>query len=263
LKEFGVEPFQIKVVRLVPQTPALPAIVNRTKSVEVVGIEPLVSTFPLYKLTLRSLSDKNISALQVNVEEGGGQELSGMPQGKDGQPLIKAGASFELKQPLATRVQATAEGYAPVSPKTQAIVIASLVFEDGTYEGDAQPAASYRGWAAGRKTELERIVPVLESALALSASADNLRANLSALSFDSDPADVAMLAEAFPGINRKRLQTSIEVSIHGVRRNLLGELEGLEQRGHRKESFHSWLTRTRDRYSNWLARIGPQAVSQR
>src|SRR6185295_18068061 len=146
----------------------------------------------------------------------------------------------------------TAAGYAPASPTAQSIVIASLVFEDGTYEGDVQPAASYRGWTAGRKTELERIVPVLENALALNASAESLRTDLSALSFDSNPADVAELAQAFPGVKRERLQTSVEVSIHGVRRELLKDLESFQQRGHGKEDFRSWLKRTRDRYSAWL-----------
>jgi hypothetical protein len=263
LKEFGVEPFQIKVVRVAPQTPALPRIVNHTKSIEVVGVEPVDSTFPVYKLTFRSLSDKNISAVQVNVAEGGGLKMSGMPQGKDGQPLIKAGASFELKQPLDTHAQPTAAGFAPASPPTQSIVIASLVFEDGTYEGEALPAARYRGYSAGRKTELERIVPVLESALAHDASAESLRTDLSALSFDWDPNDLALLAADFPGIKREQLQISIEASIHGVRRELLADMERFEQRGIRKESFRNWLTRTRDRYSNWLERMGPQAVSQR
>ncbi len=115
LKDFGVEPFQIKVVRVAPLAPALPAIVNHTKSLEVVGIESIVSTLPTYKVTLRSLSDKNIYAMQINVQEGDKRQLTGMPQGKEGEPLIKAGALFELKQHLATRAQATAAGFAPES----------------------------------------------------------------------------------------------------------------------------------------------------
>src|SRR4030095_13755357 len=60
LKDFGIEPFEIRVVRVAPQTSELPTIVNNTKSLEVIGIEPLISTFPLYKLTLHNLSHKNI-----------------------------------------------------------------------------------------------------------------------------------------------------------------------------------------------------------
>ena len=261
LKEFGVEPFQIKVVRVAEQQAAQPVIVNRTKSLEVVGIEPVISTLPVYKLTLRSLSDKNISAVHVDVGEGGRQELSGMPQGKDGQPLIKAGALFELKQRLSTRTQATAAGYAPAPANAQQIVIASLVFEDGTYEGDATPAAQYRGWTAGRKTELERIVPVLQNTSATDAA--RLQADLSALSFDGNPNDVAALAQAFPGIKQEQLKLSIYVSMHVVRRELLRDLEHFEQRGRRKEDFHSWLSRTRERYSNWLARMSRQESAQR
>lgn len=262
LKDFGVEPFQIKVVRAAPLAPAPPAIVNHTKSLEVVGIEPVVSTLPTYKVTLRSLSDKNISAMQVNVQEGAKRLLTGMPQGKEGQALIKAGAVFELKQHLATRAQATAAGFAPESSNAQQIVITTLVFEDGSYEGDAQAAASFRGFAAGRKIEVARVLPVLEKTLATDGSVESLQAALNALSYDSNPAELAAQVKAFPGIKREALQSSIDVSIHGVRRDLLAELERFEQSGIRKENFKSWLTRTRDRYSQWLARISPQDLNQ-
>ena len=263
LKEFGVEPFQIKVIRVAPLVPGLPTIVNHTKSLEVVGIEPGISTLPTYKLTFRNLSDKSVGAVRLNVEEGGRNTLTGMPQGKDGQPLIKAGALFELDQLWPTRARTTPAGYAPVPSNAQKIVITSLVFADGTYEGDAEPAAEFRGFVAGRKTELERIVPVLENTLAGDVSAKSLRADLSALSYDVNPSDVAELAIAFPDIKRERLQWLIEASVHLVRRELLAEVERFEQRGYRKESFRSWLTHTKDRYSNWLARLSPQDLSQR
>jgi hypothetical protein len=110
LKDFGIEPFEIRVVRVAPQTSELPTIVNNTKSLEVIGIEPLISTFPLYKLTLHNLSNKNISALRINVALEGRTRQSGMPQGDYGEPLIKAGVYRELKQRLPTTAQATPGG---------------------------------------------------------------------------------------------------------------------------------------------------------
>ena len=262
LKNFGVEPFAIKVVRVAPETSDVPSIVNNTKSVEVVGIEPLVSTFPHYKLTLHNLSDKNISALKVNVLREGKVVLSSMPQRKDGEPLIEAGDSSNLTQALSTRAESTPGGYAPASPTAQQIVITALIFEDGAYEGDAQAAATYRGFVAGRKTELKRLVPLLESALATPASPENLRTQLGALSFDVDDADVVLLTKAFPGVDRQQLQGPIEIAIHSVRREVLDQLETFQPDQHSAGDFQIWLTGIKDRYSAWLSRVSPNNISQ-
>ncbi|MGH9875434.1 MAG: hypothetical protein ACRD9S_23505 [Pyrinomonadaceae bacterium] len=186
-----------------------------------------------------------------------------MPRGRDGEPLIKAGDYFELKQRLPTTAQATPGGYLPASQPAQQIVIATLMFEDGTYEGEPNPAATYRGFAMGSETELKRIVPVLESALSMSDSGESLRTRLSALSFDFEQADLEALATAFPDIKRERLQSPIEASIHGVRRELLKELERFNQTRHPNGAFQIWLTGVRDRYSNWLSRVSSNDVAQR
>lgn len=258
LQDFGVVPFKIKVIRLAPQTSEFPAIVNNTKSLEVVGIEPVVSTFAVYKLTLHNLSDRNISALQVNTVRDGKIKLSGMPQGAEGEALIKSGDYFALKQPMSTAPQPTPGGYAPESLPAQQIVIVSLMFEDGTYEGEAKPAATYRGFALGRKTELERVVPVLENALAESVSPADLRTRLSTLSVEVEESDLANLVAAFPDIKRERLQSPLEVSMHGIRRELLDELKQFDQSQRSPGDFQLWLIGTRDRYSKWLARVSSQ-----
>lgn len=255
LANFGVEPFQVKLLKVGAQSSELPSIVNNTNSLEVVGIEPMVSTFARYKLNLHNRSDKNISALEINVTSGGRLLLSGMPQGRDGEPLIKARSSSELKQPMSTRAQATPAGFIPTSSLNQQIVITTLMYEDGTYEGDVKPAATFRGFTFGRRTELKRIVPVLESALVTYASSEDLRRQLSELSYDADEADVETLAAAFPNITRLRLRSPIETAIHGVRKDLLEELKRFDRSEPSAESYRIWLTGLRDRYSNWIARL--------
>jgi hypothetical protein len=64
LEAFGVEPFVIKVVRTTGYAD-LPTSQNKTTSVSVVGLEPIVARLPRYKLTLTNLSEKNISALSI------------------------------------------------------------------------------------------------------------------------------------------------------------------------------------------------------
>jgi hypothetical protein len=267
LESYGVQPFEIKVIRVAPTTSNFPLIINQTKSVEVVGIEPLIATFPRYKLTLHNLADKNIAALSVQIRSTGKTEMSGLPFGRDGEPLIKAREFGELVEPLATRAQPSPAGYTPSLPPAQQIVITSLVFEDGSYEGEVGPAARYRAFVMGDRIELSRVVPVLESFLAAtdtgSASPEKLRLQLESLSCDVDEGDVAGLAKAFPSIERERVRSASEAATHGIKRDLLDRLQGFQDGAATSASdFHSWLNATRDRYVNWLSRVKTEGIPQ-
>ncbi|HEV2883253.1 MAG TPA: hypothetical protein VGW36_00250 [Pyrinomonadaceae bacterium] len=262
LRDFGIEPFEIEIVRVAPLTSGFPTIINKTPSLEVVGIEPVVSTFPAYKIMLRNVSDRNISALQVNVIAGKKRRLA-LRQGKEGQPLIKAGDSIELKEPLVTEALKTANGYAPATRSAQQIVFSTLVLEDGSYEGEAEEAATYRGFAVGRKTMLTRIVPVLDSALGMSSTSEELRKQLRALSDEVDDTDVDALAVTFPGIDRQRLKSPIDIAVISVRRELLRELKLFEKTQSSNQDFQIWLKGIRDRYSNWLSRLSPNDFAHR
>jgi hypothetical protein len=262
LKDFGIQPFGIKVVRIGLQITDISTTVNRTRALQVVGIEPMMATFPRYKVTLHNQSDKNISALSIYVVDGGKRRLITMPQGKQGEPLIKAKDSYELKQYLPPLAQPAPQGYTPGFSPSQQIVIESLVYEDGTYEGEAEPAATYLGFTAGRKTELKRIVPVLESALASSASLEELRLQLTSLSYDIDDAELAALVEGFPGFDRMRLKSPIETAIHGVRKELVDNLDRFHKDQYRTGTSLEWLTRTRDVYTGWLSRLSAQKIAR-
>ena len=267
LQSYGVQPFEIKVIRVAPSSSNSPLIINQTRSVEVVGIEPLIATFPRFKLTLHNLADKNIAALSVQIRSAGKTEMSGLPFGRDGEPLIKAREFGQLVQPLATRAQPTPAGYTPSLPPAQEIVITSLVFEDGSYEGEVGPAARYRAFVMGDRIELSRVVPVLESLLAAtdtgSASSEELRSQIESLSCDVDEADVAALAKAFPSIERKSVRSATEAATHGVKRQLLDRLEAFqEDTAISAPNFRSWLSATRDRYANWLSRVKMEDTQQ-
>lgn len=185
-----------------------------------------------------------------------------MPQGKQGEPLIKANGSYELKQDLPPLAHPAPQGYTPTPSPFQHIVIESVVYEDGTYEGEAQPAATYLGFAAGRKTELERIVPVLESALTASQSLEELRLQLTSLTYDVDDADVAALVEAFPQLDRMRLKSPIETAIHGVRKELLDNLDRFQKDPVPDRHLSRMVDAYADVYSDWLDRLNSQKIAR-
>ena len=262
LRDFGVEPFKLKLIRVTPQTSDVPTILNKTNSLEVVGIETIVATLPRYKLTLHNLSEKNISAIRINTMLDGKLGLSGMAQGEDGEPLVKAGSLKALNEMLVTHAEKTAAGYSPASPRAQQIVIATLVFEDGSYEGEAEPAATYRGFAIGNKTELKRIVAWLEDGLANSSSMENLRTKLSNLSYDFDESDMATLANAFPEIERNKLQTHIDVAIHLLRKEVSDRLDIFQPGPGPAGDLGAYLRTMKDRYSGWLLRLDTADTSR-
>lgn len=263
LERFGVEPFRIGVKRIMPAVPNQPVVKSLAKSLEIVGIEPQTSTLPRYKLTLHNLSDKNITALRIEIVSGGVVAVSSMPQGQEGLPLIKAGAFFESNQPLNTRAVRTPGGFAPDSPISQETVIRALVFEDGSYEGDPAPAAAFKAFTLGRKLALTRLLEVCASMEEAVPSEQERAAQLTlfrnrvrTLSGEIDEAALAQLRGEFPTLTRKEatnLKIAAEVALHNVRKELLDDLAVFEK--NHPSDFRSWLVKVEERYRTWLSRL--------
>jgi hypothetical protein len=257
LQKVGIEPFVIKVVR-----PTLfsefPAPLNKTQSLSVIGIEPVPATLPRYKLTLTNLSEKSVSALTLDVISNGKLETTTMPQGDYGAPLIEARATIELNKGLATRSRQTPGGFEPTNLTAPQVVIQSLVFADGSYEGEAKSAAAFLGFVAGRRTELRRILPLLANAIVAGdavASSEALRSQLTALSYEPDPDELASLIAAFPAVPKDELNAAVNAAIHALRADLLKQLLNVEKAEANATAFSAWLVRTKGLYSSWLDRL--------
>ncbi|MDQ2856762.1 MAG: hypothetical protein M3R68_10570, partial [Acidobacteriota bacterium] len=74
-------------------------------------------------------------------------------------------------------------------------------------------------------------------------------------SYEVDSSELTVLTQSLPTLSPQRIKGSVDVAVHGVRRDLLNEL-GLMQKNPTAD-FRRWLMTTRDRYSNWLARLSP------
>jgi len=162
--------------------------------------------------------------------------------------------------------ETAAGGYEPSAPPAQQIVVESLVFEDGSYEGELKPAAMFLGFVVGRRIELRRILPLLDQALAASdavSASETLRSQLSSLSYEPDEAEVASLVIAFPTLDKGELRISIDAAIHGVRQDLLDRLERLQKSESNARDFSASLVRTRQLYSNWLSHLNAVNISKR
>lgn len=263
LKRFGIEPFQIKLVRVNPSIPAVPPVILKgVESVVVINSMPKETTLPSYRIILRNQSNKNIVGLGVDVVAGGRVQLSSKPRGIDGQPLIPAGKEYWLTVSSPNRAQPALDGYVPTSPSDQQIQIKASVFDDGTYEGDAKTAAAVRGYRAGEKMVLPRLIPLLEGALNssnanLTEALRNLESQVSSVGTEADQQIVQTLTSEFPRASEE-IKATMEVTATTIKSNLLKEIHSLENEGAQSvnaDLYRAWLTKTRERYEKWLSRL--------
>ncbi len=267
LKQFGIEPFQIKLVRVNPNIPPVPPVILKgVESVVVLNSMAKETTLPAYRIILRNQSNKNIVALGVEVVAAGSVQITSKPRGIDGQPLIGVGKEYWLTVAAPNRAQTTPGGYVPTSPTDQQILIKAAVFDDGTYEGDAETAVVVRGYQAGEKMVLPRLIPLLESALN-SSNADltealrNFESQVSSVATDADPQIIRTLTSEFPqasGAKNREIKETMEFTATTIKTTLLKEIHMLqneEAQSLNADLYRTWLTKTRERYEKWLSRL--------
>jgi hypothetical protein len=134
-----------------------PSVTNRTTAVEVISLVP---TDYGYDLVLRNVSLKNINGYSVALKSGAFTTVDLTV----GERVIAPGDKFTVR----LRAEATKPS------------IRYVVFDDDTGEGDTTAIAELQDRRAGRREQLNRIVPLLNSA-AVSANVDQLKTDLQSL----------------------------------------------------------------------------------
>jgi hypothetical protein len=266
LTQFGVEPFEIKLAKVFPVSSNLPQIVNKTESIVVTNVELNDSTLLCYKLLTRNLSGKNVVALGIEVFVNNRRRLSSIRQGQEGQALIAANSDSVIKVLGANNAHPTTDGYAPEAPLNQEIHINTVLFEDGSYEGDAVTAATFRGFMIGRKAQFGKVIPLLQDALKESEmdgtrALENFKTRLASISVEVNPMDLERLQQEFPGLDGKAkadLKISLEVALNGVKFDLTKSLQEFEKSSSQPpdiNAFRVWLGKTIESYEKWRSRL--------
>jgi len=267
----GLVPFQITVVRVRPFAQEIPSIENRTKSIEVVRVEPLDTTFPSYKLFLRNVSSKNAVAISIGILRVNRTRLLGTGDyGRQGQPLIKSGAVLEFVTTnwwpgteTQSNGQMTAEGFVPEDLSNMSI--RSVVFDDGSWEGDPGQCAERKAVSTGSKIQLARILRILHDEANFIENyglgdLDRLRTIVTALQEEVDPNLVVEMMNrlTLPTIiNVKpedRMAELIKAGLWDPKNLLLRDIESV-RRAHSNSAaipvFRDWFVTTLQRYQDW------------
>jgi len=259
LSKFGVVPFEITVVKVTPSVAALPAVDNKTASLEVASIEPNYSTLPSYKIKFLNNSSKAVSAFTFATFSGTRPVLSAMPQGLEGKPLIKSGETYEKIIPNALRLTKTPDEQIPAAIPNETFRINAVIFEDGTYEGEIRDAVTFLGFTLSRKSQLKQTVPLLLKASENDFVNGELSRQISNLVVVIDENDLNKVLERFPDWT-ERDKLGLRGAAGGgrdVKKTILDELKIFEvnQKKMEASAIQDWIKATKEKYQNWLARL--------
>ena len=263
---FGVDPFIVSAVNFSPTQLDLPEFLSKANSIDYIGIQPTVSLMPAYRIAVRDLSNKNVRALMVRVLKGGQPQMSMLPQGKEGAPLIPIGNAYEFDVRVATRATPTPTGYAQVTLAGQVIEVSTAIFEDGSFEGDTEPALIYAATLRGERIQLARVINLLEKTTTDSRSdpatkIDTLKTDIAMLNLEADPTTAQEVIAAFGQPVRKspeEIKSAVELGMKTILSHALNMTQQFQLRNPKPDpaDVNRWLGNVQQRYENWLRRLG-------
>jgi hypothetical protein len=258
LDKFGIEPFTLTLLNTVPPLPPPPSFENATRSIEIASVQLENMPGPGYRILLRNLSEKNVSAVRVEVISDGRPGVSSLWQGEQGEALIKPGAVFEKSIPV-TRAVKTATGYAPGAPQANTIAIRTVVFDDLSFEGDPQSACMFESFQVGRRLWLKHVVTLLDRELANPIpdhieAAKQFKEKFLTLKYEGEASEPDKPSSVAPTCAKPGQLANI--SVENMKLDLLRELDQIiTTRPAPPVNFTSWMKDKRDRYNAWLSRF--------
>jgi len=257
LRNFGVEPANIKLLNTIPPVPPSPAFENKTRSIEIVSVETENLPTPAYKVIFRNLSDKNLRALRVDVRSDGRPATSSLWQGQEGRSIIEPGATAE-HYVAALKSQPTPTGFAPGTAFSNTILIRTAVFADMSFEGESESACLFEAFEMGRRLWLRKVLALLDREVSAPIedhieAARQFKEKFSALSYEFDEKERNQ-ASSVPGCP-KPFESARRVP-GGQKLQVLRDLdEIITTRPSPPLNFKSWLETRRAAYQAWLARL--------
>jgi len=255
----GIEPFQVRITRADPWSIGPPEVLNKTQALHV---EATTENRPAYFVRVRNVSTKNITAIQW-YGMANGRRLGGA--GQRGMQLIPAGKLFQLYQRFAATDESPAARPNADLPLQRQIVIAAVLFDDGSFEGEPDTAAGMAAQWTGESLQLSRLMQLLKSEAA-DADSDQatrltkLKADITAVDTNVDSAVASKLLTRFPGVSddmRQRLITiEFKAGLMFAKDNLLHEIQRFEfQQAHALDGkdLSTWLREIIKKYERLRA----------
>ncbi len=259
LRQFGIEPFLIRLLDANPPLPPEPDFQNFTKSIEIVRVRRDHTPMSAYRITLRNLSDKSVSALKVDVTSNGKEGPIALPDGPNGGALIEPGGLTDVYIPVLVAVP-NGKTYVPGTLGSYTINIRSVSFTDLSFEGETERACSFEAQVIGRRLWLKGIIAFIDQELATSnfenefETAKQFNEKVSTLRYKLDESERNKPSSVSPNCP----MPAKEATLIARQMNLLiiREVDRfIADNPASRVTFKSWLEEKRTSYSAWLARL--------
>ncbi len=201
LADFGIVPFEVGIVRAPATVAELPAIDNKTKSLSVT-VEAVTANIPSFKVKIANIGAKPVMAYSWYTSLGDRKHLTGMSRNRNATVLIEPGASVERILPYPVKPTTSTTGERPDTRPDLVFNIRAVMFDDGTYEGEASAAAWFRALQVGQQIQIQHILRQLRAKY---DSVDAFAAALSQYEFSMDETAYASYAREFPSVSKQEM----------------------------------------------------------
>jgi hypothetical protein len=230
LRAYGVEPIRVSLVPIHAPAAYAPSATSVSGQL-FVRAEPVGANASAYWVVVANHGAVPLMWLRYKAYRGDRLAILGRPRGKRNMPLVLPGAEYGFEITTSART-VDAPGRAAEWQPIDRIEVTSLMWQDGTVEGDLQPATEQRRVDQRKAAQIAALVQILRVA-------------------SSRP-----LASA-----RQQVATGMDADIEARRARdaVLRDLDGFISAGTSPEApqVRTWLARTIDDLEQWLARIVP------
>lgn len=258
LRAVGVEPITLTVAALtVPDAP-LPIVTTGSNDIEVVSVAMVDKPVPRYVLRLTNHSTKAVRSLEVQLTRGGRLVTRTKAADDEGQVLMAPGGSVGLQFQIPTG-RAGPAGAVAVDPVDH-IVVAALLWADGSFFGDASWVRDQAALNFGERLQLARVIAELERARAAGpgATVAGLRAALGNLSVEASDATIDEARQSL-GANVTMSPAearTLNLSLSRIKRLALSDLADFESGPPLAGALQAWLKTEVERFQRWHDRLG-------
>jgi hypothetical protein len=209
IERFGIEPFMVRVLVAAPWNGTAKT-VNKTQALTVTAVG---EERPDITVAVRNVSQKHIDGLSWYSRENGRRSGGSGSAAR----LIPAGGVFEIRQRFDLNKAAS----------TREVVIAAIVFEDGSFEGEPDDAAQMAADLTGLRTQISKTIQILKN-ISTSSPQDSkamfsrLKREIEALEEEADPSVlnelVTRFATASEDMRNRRIKEILQNSLQSVNR---------------------------------------------
>lgn len=265
LTKFGLEPLVLRVVKAKPSfedplPPIMPKVENKTKAIEVVSLNQESSPSDSFRLTLQNVSSKNIIALDLFMPSADGNGGSGRRTlGSDkAHPLMLPGWITVSHFNVSRGGRMTPDGFVPDIAQQQTLIIRTVVFDDGTYEGLVEPAAEIEAHRRGLDIQRKRILRLLQEPQKTNEGdvvpLSELKEQAYALGKTVDASVAHELIALFPSLDEKAKGSVLQTIEGGLRDGKLellryiSDFEEMQKQPGEHITFAEWIKQTRTAY---------------